>query len=407
MRIHDVQPGYGGLIILLDRRGERLPLEVGVPFLAEVLEQEGQRVLLSLAGRLLRCKTALPLKPGSVVWLAVKEASPRRVALALVDPAVVPTRSPEETPEAVRSVAALLPEEPRLAETLTALAKLLPDAVQSGALPVDALPPGFLARLQATLAAVFFPPSAPADAAALTRQAALLAEVVHRLGVEPPASTPVTPWPPAVALAEESLKGLLLLLRRVLALPPASVAGEPAPTPVPPPSDRATVTLERLARAVEEILPNLTGQRLLAPSQTGRGQERLELYLPIPVSVGEQRHTVEIRLYREGGGRAKARPARPLALRISCRLSTANLGPVRVDLALRPQGTSEAHLYLSAEPVLTLFRTHEPELRDVLGTAGLHLGRVSYSLLPATPPDGGGRTPGEASLRQNAIDLRM
>ncbi|MDI6871399.1 MAG: flagellar hook-length control protein FliK [Bacillota bacterium] len=458
MQVHDIQTGRSGLILLTDRRGAQLPLDPGMPFLAEVVEKEGERVLLSIAGRLLRCETALPLEPGTTVWLAVKEASPQRVALALADPSALPDQDafPTETwpapsagqapvpleqalaravhfllangrpatTEAVRSVASVLAGGPKLAETLAAVAELLPQAVEAGALPAGALPPGFLERVQATLEAVHYAPSPPENAAALARQADLLAEAVRRLGLDheprlaalleqlPPASPVLTPaatsamlWPPAVASAEDDLKGLLLLLRQALAFRPAEAPqAQAAPAPLTPPADQAPATLERLAKVVEDTLHNLTGQRLLAPSQTGQGQERLELYLQIPVAVGDQRHTAEIRLYREGGSRAKTRPERPAALRVSCRLSTTNLGPVRVDLTLRPRGVSEAHLYLSSEPVLALFRAHEPDLRDALGAAGLRLGRVSYSLTPAAPPpepDGG------PSVRLSAIDLRM
>ncbi|MGE5553511.1 MAG: flagellar hook-length control protein FliK [Betaproteobacteria bacterium] len=417
MRVDEVRPGYGSLVVLADRRGEQLPLDSGVPFQAEVLEREGERVLLSLAGRLLRCETALPLEPGTAIWLAVKEASAQRATLALIDPAALESRNLEAlptvadliasgvpvTPEAVRSVASLLSGEPRLAEVLSALSKLLQQADKAAALPTDSLPPDFLDKLQTTLESAFFrPPSLPSDAAALARQADLLVEVVDRLGVNretrlaalleqsPAGAQPATqPAGPAVG---EDLKGLLLLLRQALAAPNPGQPGQ------------AGANLRRLAAVVDEALHNLTGQRLLAPSLAGQGQERLELYLQIPLEVGERCHTAEIKLYREGGSRKRSSPLRPAALRVSCRLSTATLGPVRVDLALRLKGTSEAHLYLSAEPVLALFRAHEPELRDILRAAGLRLGRVSYSLLPASlPPDTGGGPP----VRLSVIDLRL
>lgn len=661
MRIHDVQPGRGGLLVLSDRRGDQLPLDPEIPFAAEVLEVAGDRVLLSVGGRLLRCETTLPLEAGTRVWLFVKEASAQRIALALMDPAagakasLAPEVAPgggttpgaaapagagaetlaravlfllandlPATPEAVQSVLPLFSGDARLPENLTTLTALLPKAVEAGLLPPEALPPDFLPKLQAALESAWFvspPPGAPLpDAEVLARQGAVLEEVVRRLGLdhelrlaealvstlpaetEPPAApaastagqptpaaappegrptlpvvpstpaieaqapasvpqvgapssmppavtpsatpappataapaqpeslaerasppagvtpppaapagaveptapssvaapparapspAPAIPWPPAVALAEDDLKGLLLVLRQVLvvrpetaesfpapdrpevpgqpdgpaegpnqqaaaggpeqpqagpsnAAPPPAAQGQqgqqgeqgqqgqeaqsrvaahnqaaPAPTggpavagkPAVQPAEATAATHaapvgDRLVAAVEEALHNLTGQRLLAPSGAGEGQPRLEFYLQLPVTVGDQRQTAELRLYREAGGRGRTRPDRPAALNLSCRLTTTHLGPVRLDFALRPKGTSEARLFLDREPVIALFRAHEPELREVLGTAGLRLGQVTYALSASSPPPG---RPGASPTtgRTSAIDLRM
>lgn len=461
MTLGTVNPGQlaraDGSLVLTGRPvegGSWLP-SPGVPFLAEVLEQEGSRVLLAVAGRLLRAQTALPLEPGTAVRLTVREATPERITLGLfisgsgtacaaafatgsgTDPASATAANAasllphQEAPlppdqalaravafllarggplsrEAVESLVPFFAGTADLAETLATLERLLSAAPRQDQTP---WPAGLAERLRAALAAVQVPVDAGQPAELNERLAAavrslgldyevrlaraLLTETLpssqqlpeHSSSQAAPDSPGNHPTPPAHVVAEpraadqtaiaapqDDLKGLLLLLQRVL-------------------KTQQDQPQEPLARAVEEALRNLTGQRLLAAPERGSeptgaepGQGRLALYLQLPVVVGESRHTAELRIYREAGRRRGARGYQPAALRLSCRLTTTHLGPVRVDLSVRAKGTGEAHLFLGSDQVIELFRTREDEFREALTQAGLALGRVTYTLLPSPPP---------------------
>lgn len=480
MRILDVQPGSGGLLVLSDRRGEELPLVPDAPFLAEVLEKEGDRVLLGLAGRLVRCETALPLEPGAQVWLTVKEAGAHRLVLAPAAPpkgqpawpapsahpaqeggflpvevaGLTPTFAGQEgagpaevtrhdlaqavqyllanarptTPEAVESVAPLLAGKADLGEALLRLAALLREPEAVHLLPADLRQALAGALDQAVFqlpAETAHVPGAPAE------QADALQAVLGRLGFayeadlartlteaapKAPAGSPAPPPGDVSPTGQpDTLKGLLLLVRKLLTGSPGetpSPAGVPAPAELPPPAgqEAGRPLPARLLQAVEDTIHNLTGQRLLAPANPDPATgARLEVYLQLPIAVGDCRHTAELRVYRDGHhGRAR-RSDGPAALTVSCRLSTSHLGPVRIDLGLRAKGATDAHLYLAGAPVAALFQAHEPELRAALESAGLKAGHIAYTVAPpspAAPPDKSGPA-GPAATGPSAIDLRL
>ncbi|HHW13671.1 MAG TPA: flagellar hook-length control protein FliK [Firmicutes bacterium] len=469
----------GGSLVLSGRQGEGgswLP-DPGVPFLAEVLERDGTRLLLAVAGRLLRAETALNLEPGTTVRLTVREAAPERITLGLVPPgsetssgtgpasatasdaasllpdpeaplpadqalaravAFLLARGGPLSQEAVESLAPFFAGTADLAETLVVLEKLLAAVPTQDQTPLLA---DLAERLRAALVAV----QVRAEAGAPSEVAESLAAAVRSLGLDHEARLArdlldaadlqtASRWSPGhlaaaaetvsqgpVSALQDDLKGLLFLLQRALKTQaePAPLQAQPqvqAQATQPPAGFDASAGQGPLARVVEEALHNLTGQRLLAPADAGANQERLALYLQLPVVVGENRHTAELRIYRESGHRKGARRGHSADLRLSCRLTTARLGPVRVDLAIRSRGTGEAHLFLGSDQVIELFRAREGEFREALTQAGLPLGRVTYALLPSPPPSppafgapgaaGFGTADGPA-VRPGAVDLRL
>lgn len=435
MRILAVPPGSGRLVVLADRREDAPSLTPGARFLAEIVAQDGAQVVLDLAGHRLRCETALPLEPGTSVWMAVKETSSQRVVLtptappsgapdeaqlpteSLISPAAAGPAAPGHsalaravqyllansrptTPEAVEAVAPLLAGQADLGEAVARLAALLSDTESA-----ECLPPPLRHALNRALEGAFFrlPAADTPNPASPTEQAAALKAVVSRLGLDYEASLAegLTEDGPGCLERPVALKGVLLLARQAL-------AEQAAPAAAPPPAGSSEERpLPPLARAVEDTLHNLTAQRLVAPATpdpaTGAS---LELYLQLPITVGDQRHTAELRVYREGRRSARRAPGET-AFTVSCRLSTSYLGPVRVDLGLRPKGATTLHLFLAAEEVAALFRAHEPELRATLGRAGLKPGQIAYTVAapPPAEPDTQGQEPTPAP--PGTIDLRL